>query len=101
MWFNSLESSPSKNIMKELHINGLDLVVVNINDQLYCFENRCPHEDFKLSLGCIKNNQVKCPLHGYAFDLSSGICIDDDISSLNLYPVKLEDGFISVQLEKS
>jgi nitrite reductase/ring-hydroxylating ferredoxin subunit len=100
MWLNTSEAPPTDSAMKEVRFEDINLVIANIDNQLYCFENRCPHEDFKLSLGCIKNNQVKCPLHGYEFNLSSGVCLDEDIPPLNLYPVKEENGLVVVQLRK-
>ena len=100
MWFNTLESPPLPNLMKEIHIEDLDLVITTINKQLYCFENRCPHEDIKLSLGCVQGNEIKCALHGYKFNLDSGLCVDDDIHPLKTFQAELKDGLVSIQIEE-
>ena len=99
MWFNTLEVPPSPNLLKEFQLKSLDLVLTNIKDQIYCFENLCPHEEAKLSLGCIKDEKIKCALHGYSFNLDTGLCSEEELETLKTFQVKLEAGFVFVKLE--
>ena len=100
MWFNTLESPPPPGLMKEISIEGVSLVVTNVDSQFYCFVNRCPHEEFNLSHGCIKDSNVRCALHGYEFNLNSGNCSEEDIPSLVRYPVKVKDELVFVQMRE-
>ena len=99
MWFNTLEAPPLPNLLKEFQLKGLDLVLTNVKDQIYCFENRCPHEEAKLSLGCIKDEKIKCAIHGYRFNLDTGLCSEEELETLKTFQVKLEVGFVFVKLE--
>tara|TARA_B110000263_G_C14949705_1_gene347532 strand:- start:249 stop:554 length:306 start_codon:yes stop_codon:yes gene_type:complete len=99
MWFNTLEAPPLPNLLTEFHFKGLDLVLTNVKDQIYCFENRCPHEEAKLSLGCIKDEKIKCALHGYSFNLDSGLCLEEKLKRLETFQVKLQDSLVFVNME--
>ena len=99
MWSKVLELSPKPNALKEVSANGFELVLTNVKDKLYCFENRCPHEEVRLSLGCIKNNKIKCALHGYSFNLETGWSSEEDLERLKIYKVKREKTGIFINIE--
>ena len=99
MWFKVLEDSPKLNTLKEVSVNGVELVLTNVNGTLYCFENRCPHEEVRLSLGCIKNEKIKCALHGYSFNLETGLSSEEDLEHLKIYQVKQEKTGIFIEMK--
>ena len=99
MWFKVLESPPKPNVLQEVSANGVELVLTNVKDRLYCFENRCPHEEVKLSFGYIKNKKIKCALHGYSFNLETGWSSDEDLERLKVYQVKREKAGIFIDIE--
>ena len=99
MWFKVLEFPPKPNVLQEVSANGVELVLTNVKDRLYCFENRCPHEEVRLSLGCIKNKKIKCALHGYSFNLETGFSSEEDLERLKIYQVKREKAGIFVDVE--
>ncbi|VVM27782.1 hypothetical protein BSPWISOXPB_3171 [uncultured Gammaproteobacteria bacterium] len=68
------------------------------NGALYAAENRCPHEDIELTLGCLKGNRVKCSLHGYSFDLATGNSSEEDVEAMQTYAVKQENNEIYIEL---
>jgi len=98
MWFKVLESSPKPNVLKEVSVNSVELVLTNFNGRLYCFENRCPHEEVRLSLGCIKNKKIKCALHGYSFNLETGWSSEEELERLKVYKVKQEKLGIFIEI---
>ena len=99
MWFEVLGFPSKFNIMKAVSANGVELVLTNVKDRLYCFENRCPHEEVRLSLGCIKNKKIKCALHGYSFNLETGWSSEEDLERLKIYQVKREKAGIFIDIE--
>ena len=101
MWFKVLEYPPKPDVLKEVSLNGVELVLTNVKGKLYCFENRCPHEEVKLSLGCVKNEKIKCALHGYSFNLSTGWSSEEDLDRLKTYKVKREKAGIFIEMEDS
>jgi phenylpropionate dioxygenase-like ring-hydroxylating dioxygenase large terminal subunit len=42
---------------------------------VFALEDRCAHRQVPLSLGVVKNDQIKCHYHGWAYD-GSGRCVD-------------------------
>ena len=99
MWFKVSELSPKPNVLQEISANGVELVLTNVQGKLYCFENRCPHEEVRLSLGCIKNKKIQCALHGYSFNLETGWSSDENLERLIIYQVKREKPGIFVEIK--
>ncbi len=62
---------------KAVPVNGTDVAVFKCQDQLYAIQNRCPHEGAALSAGVLDGGEVICPLHGYRFNLKTGVCLTD------------------------
>ena len=99
MWFKVLECPPKPDVLKEVSLNGVELVLTNVKGKLYCFENRCPHEEVKLSLGSVKNEKIKCALHGYSFNLATGWSSEEDLNRLKTYKVKREKAGVYIKIE--
>jgi len=97
-WIKVLDQTPKEGTMVEINIENKDLFVTMNNGVLYCAENRCPHEDIKLTLGCLKGNRVKCSLHGYSFDLTTGDSSEDDVDNMQTYAVKQENNEIYIEV---
>jgi nitrite reductase/ring-hydroxylating ferredoxin subunit len=72
--------------------------------------NRCPHHGAPLCLGRLRNREsgvpgayelsgqrvLRCPWHGWEFDLESGSCLDDAGLRAAVYPVEIENGIVRV-----
>jgi nitrite reductase/ring-hydroxylating ferredoxin subunit len=97
-WHKVLDFAPKEGTMSEVEINGLQLFITLNNGQLYCADNRCPHEDIKLTLGCLKGSRNKCSLHGYSFDLATGASGDEDVEKLTTYAVKQQNNAIYIEV---
>ena len=65
-------SELQEGIMKELSINGYEIVLAKVGDKYYAATNHCPHMGGKLSQGKLEGTVVTCPLHGSQFDLHDG-----------------------------
>ncbi len=98
MWIKVLDKAPKEGTMLAVTAAGKALFVTLNNGQLYCAENRCPHEDIALTLGCLKGNRVKCSLHGYSFDLATGESSEVDVGAMQTYPVKQDNNEIYIEV---
>jgi 3-phenylpropionate/trans-cinnamate dioxygenase ferredoxin subunit len=58
--------------MKDVTIEGHDILLARIGGKFYAAENVCPHMGAKLSQGKLEGSVVTCPRHGSQFDLSDG-----------------------------
>ena len=58
--------------MKEVKIEGHDILLARITDKFYALDNRCPHLGGNLAKGRLEGTVVTCPLHGSQFDITDG-----------------------------
>ena len=91
-------------------VNGREVGVVSDggNGSLYGIRNRCPHHGGPLCLGRVGERvggdpgvyaltgrwTLRCPWHGWEFDLETGLCLDEPSLRTAVYPVRVEDGRI-------
>jgi nitrite reductase/ring-hydroxylating ferredoxin subunit len=97
-WYKALNQAPKEGTMVKVQVNNQKLFVTLNNGQLYCAQDRCPHEDIELTLGCLKGNRVKCSLHGFSFDLATGDSSEQDVDNLLTYAVKQENNEIYIEV---
>ena len=59
---------------RQVRGDGLVLVVVRIDDDVYVLNDRCSHEDFSLAEGEVNvaTREIECARHGAMFRLSDG-----------------------------
>ena len=74
-------------------------------NEWYATQNECPHrKQMALSRGMIGSQgdtpKVACPFHKRTFSLVTGECLSGDDCSIKTYPVKVEDGFVFIGIEK-
>ena len=81
-------------------IEGYGLVVARNGDRVYAFQGTCPHEKADLAQGRIEGGRLVCPRHLASFDLDDGnVSHGWKVEALTLYPVRIEDGMIAVDVE--
>ncbi len=76
--------------------NGLDVVVVRVDGEMFAFENSCPHQHFSLlHQGTVEGCTITCPMHGWTFDMKTGSATNGN-GKLRMMPVKCEDDAVWV-----
>lgn len=93
-------------------VKGIDLVIYNIDGDLYALSNLCPHAKYPLSkdtkptvtdtpngVGKVDKEEmcVTCPWHGMEFDLESG---HNDVTgrSIGTFEVENRGGEVHIDL---
>lgn len=75
------------------------LAVFNGGDgRFFAVSALCPHEDGPLADGWIEGDAVVCPWHGFDFDLATGRCNVDEGLAIPIYPVRVVEGVVEVDL---
>jgi nitrite reductase/ring-hydroxylating ferredoxin subunit len=72
-WFRvaSVEDVPAGEVFRA-ETEGEEIVLANVDGDLYALEDRCSHEDMPLSSGDLDGNRLQCLYHGAEFDVCTG-----------------------------
>lgn len=74
----------------EALVDGHELALFLIGEEVRCLDGLCPHQGSPLSQGNVANGILTCPSHGWSFHTSDGRPADDHDCPLRTYPVKIE-----------
>lgn len=98
---------------KTVKVGDNTILVMRHENKIHAVNNKCPHLGLPLQKGKIAEDALVCPWHKSAFDLETGNpktwspwppvlgkmlgCIKKE-SAMTVYPTKVEDGSIWIQL---
>ncbi len=85
--------------MKRVAVAGRKLLLCHGQSGYFCIDEMCTHEDYSLAFGCVRDDRIKCSLHGSWFDLASGQALNEPADcALRTYPTKVEAGQVWVEV---
>jgi 3-phenylpropionate/trans-cinnamate dioxygenase ferredoxin subunit len=85
--------------MLRVSVAQQNILLANVDGEIYAVEDMCSHEDASLYNGALKGRCVECPLHGSHFDLKTGEPQQEPATeAIKTFPVKIEAEQIWVQL---
>ena len=87
------------------------VLVDPVADRLVAIRNRCPHQGGPLCSGMVveriggrpgtyelqRQSVLRCPWHGWEFDVESGVCRDDPRMRVAVYAVRVDNGRVLVK----
>jgi len=83
-----------------VNIDGREIVLINVGDEVFALEDRCSHEEFPLSAGEIGGGQITCALHGARFDLATGaVKALPAVMPVKRYDTRVQDGEVQIRLD--
>jgi nitrite reductase/ring-hydroxylating ferredoxin subunit len=85
-----------------LTLDGQRVLLVHIDGEFHAYEDRCLHKQVPLSDGELAGRVLRCPVHEWEYDLSTGACINPRDRCLRRFPLEVRDGavFIDVSGER-
>jgi len=88
---------------RAVKIGKQELAVFNLGDRFAAVDNACPHSGGPLCDGIVSSGDagfaVVCPLHGWKVSLEHGGILRPNVPvCVEVYPTKVEDGIIHIQL---
>jgi nitrite reductase (NADH) small subunit len=84
---------------RAVNVGGTEIAIFNLNGRFLTIENKCPHKGGPLCDGIVSGATVVCPLHGWRFDLESGMAVmASQPSCVATFPTRVEDGIVLVNL---
>jgi toluene monooxygenase system ferredoxin subunit len=84
--------------MLGVEVGGVNVLLVNIEDEVRAFLDRCPHRASRLSEGDLDGCTIVCGTHLWEFDALTGCGVNPASARLITFPVKVEDGLIHIQV---
>lgn len=99
---------------KIVDVEGWSIGLYRVGDEYFALHNRCPHEGAELCKGPVCGTTlpsgvydyqfgrdgeiVRCPWHGWEFEIKTGKAIFNDKVRTRSYKVHVEDGRIGILL---
>lgn len=80
-----------------VEVDGREIVVLKVGDAYKAVDRICPHEQGDLGEGLMFGKNIKCPVHGYIFDLNTGKCINQRGWVTQVYEVEVRNGSLVLQ----
>ena len=85
---------------RPFRINGLALLLIQDEGQRYLLRDQCPHKDFPLHTGSIRNGVLRCAYHGMEFSLRhGGHCLQHPRDCVQMYTLLYEGDSVGVDLD--
>lgn len=85
--------------MIEVKVGDTPIALYHVEGTVYATSNICTHAHACLHEGFLEGHKIECPLHQQLFDVRSGEALEGPAEEdLPVYPVKVEDGAILVEV---
>ena len=94
---DSMESGGAQKVT----IDGRDILLVRLDDDVYAISDTCSHADVSLADGFVEADDcaIECPKHGASFDLKTGEALTlPAIRPVPTYDVAVVDGDVVLTL---
>lgn len=75
-----------------------EVVLLNVDGELYAVDNRCPHRGGLLCEGDLAGHVLHCPLHAWPFDVRTGQCTVFEAARIRSFKVRVRDGRVEIAL---
>ena len=85
--------------LSEFIVDGIEVVVTRVGDEHFVYPLFCPHMDEPLSNGMCDGVTVTCIFHLWQWDMRTGKSTGEAEKDLLIYPSKVEDGNLMVNVE--
>ncbi|GHB47040.1 (2Fe-2S)-binding protein [Mongoliitalea lutea] len=88
--------------VKKIKVGEMHLGIVRMEEEVFAFEIQCPHRKADLTQGRVTHlKEVVCPLHEYRFDLQSGEVKAGSCPDLKVYPCRLLDSGLEIDVPQN
>jgi nitrite reductase/ring-hydroxylating ferredoxin subunit len=83
--------------MMLVSVDGVDIVLAELDGALVAFNNECTHSGCDLVYGALNGEEVECDCHGSRFNVRSGAVVNGPAKEpLAVYAVRVEGDDVQV-----
>jgi 3-phenylpropionate/trans-cinnamate dioxygenase ferredoxin subunit len=80
-------------------VDGVPVLLCNVDGTLYAVEDVCTHDGNPLAGGDLDGTRVMCPRHGALFDVTTGKALTlPAVSPLPTFPVQVDGDDVRVDV---
>jgi nitrite reductase/ring-hydroxylating ferredoxin subunit len=83
-------------VPRGMKLKGIPVALYKVAGRVYATHDECTHAYALLSDGYMEGHTIECPLHGAMYDVRDGKCLAVAACDVRTYPVKLDEGIVSV-----
>jgi nitrite reductase (NADH) small subunit len=81
-----------------VEVRGRKVALFNSGGSFYAIDNACRHLGGSLGAGEVYGTRVVCPLHGWEYDFTTGVSVDDPETRLACFTVRVEGDNVFVEI---
>jgi nitrite reductase (NADH) small subunit len=81
---------------RTIHVRGREFALYNVDGSFHAIDDVCPHRGASLGSGTLEGRTVYCPLHGWAFDIVTGVCSSREDRPVRSYPTRVVAGEVQI-----
>lgn len=82
--------------IKAVEVEGLPLLLVDVDGDLFAVRNRCGESPLPLEFGTLEGAELRCSWHGCRYDVRTGGRTDAEGDRIPIYPVSVQESQIMV-----
>lgn len=100
-WINacSVDDIEQEEAIRFDYENRTFAIYRNDQNEYFCTDGLCTHEDVHLADGLVMENTVECPKHSSIFDFTNGeVETPPACENLHTYVTKVENGRVLIEL---
>jgi nitrite reductase/ring-hydroxylating ferredoxin subunit len=84
---------------KKVIIDGEEIALFKLDETIYAISNMCPHQKFqKLHEGMFENGVVTCPMHGWAYDVRTGVSTNAS-GKVKVFTAEVKRGKVFIRID--
>jgi nitrite reductase (NADH) small subunit len=83
---------------KVVEAGGRKIALFNSGGNFYAIDNTCVHQGGPLGEGDVYGTRVVCPWHGWEYDFTTGQSVDDPMTKVASFSVKVVGDDILVEV---
>jgi nitrite reductase/ring-hydroxylating ferredoxin subunit/alkylhydroperoxidase/carboxymuconolactone decarboxylase family protein YurZ len=88
----SVEEVKDRDITYVEEIDGRSVFIYRSGDDYRVYDSRCPHQVTNIPHLALSGVRLTCPKHQWAFDVTTGECVDKGSRPLNQFESRVENG---------
>ncbi len=81
---------------RAISLDGVEVAIFHLEGEFYAIDNTCPHRGASLGAGILEGEEVRCPLHGWQFNVKTGrMPMGGGVRSFH---VRIDEGAVFVEI---